>query len=88
MSAPGIAVAQIMSLQAERMLLAAAVVLTLIGVYLRWNATHYQMSIEERAKDGRISEEQARRRILFSLWCGPLVMMAGFALAAVALLLN
>ena len=71
---------------AERAMLAVAVILTLAGMYLNWNAPRLQMSIEERAKDGRISETSARRRIQMYLWSGPIVIVSGFAVALLALL--
>lgn len=61
-----------------------AVVVTLIGVKLCWDATHYRMSMEERAKDGLITAEQARRRIRFMAWFGPALTIVGCALLGLA----
>ena len=75
-------------LQTSRTEIAAliAVVMTLIGVRLCWRAPRYRMSIEERAKDGRLTEEQARRKIAIFRWLGPILALAGCALLAGALL--
>jgi hypothetical protein len=61
-----------------------AVIITLIGMWLCWGATEYRMSIEERAKDGLISSEQAQRKIQFMQWFGPGVTAAGCVLLAFA----
>jgi hypothetical protein len=63
-----------------------AVVVTLIGVRLCWRAPRYRMSIEERAKDGAISEDQARRKIAVFRWLGPVLAVLGCALLSAALL--
>jgi hypothetical protein len=63
-----------------------AVVITLMGVRLCWRAPRYRMSIEERAKDGVLTEEEARRKIAFVQWFGPAVVTAGCATLAIILL--
>ncbi len=63
-----------------------AVVITLVGVRLCWCAPRYRMSIEERAKDGIFTDEQARRKIRFMGWFGPAVTIAGCALLGVVIL--
>ena len=63
-----------------------AVLITLAGVRLCWRAPRYRMSIEERAKDGAISEDQARRKIVFFRWLGPVLAVLGCALLGAALL--
>ena len=62
-----------------------ATIITLVGVRLCWAAPHDRMSIEERAKDGKLTEEQARRRIGRLAWFGPMVTLAGVALLCLAL---
>lgn len=64
----------------------AAVVITLLGVRLCWRAPRYRMSMEERAKDGRLTEDEARRRITFIAWLGPSIAIFGCGLLAAALL--
>ena len=56
------------------------VVLMILGLYLRWRLHEYQMSAEERAKDGLITEIQARRRIEIVRYSGPAVVLMGLAL--------
>jgi hypothetical protein len=63
-----------------------AVVITLLGVRLCWRAPRYRMSVEEHAKDGKLTEEQARRKIRFMDWFGPAVTIVGCALLALAIL--
>ena len=57
--------------------IAAAALLTLFGVRLCWHAPRQRMSIEERAKDGKISADQARRKIQQLGWTGPFIVVAG-----------
>jgi hypothetical protein len=60
--------------------LAVAAAITLWGIWLSWLAPHRQMSIEERAKNGRLTEEQARRKIRQHAWFGPVVTVMGIVL--------
>jgi hypothetical protein len=62
--------------QGELAILVAAVV-TLCGVWICWQAPYYRMQVEERAKDGKLTEEQARRRVTHSSWVGPAVVFIG-----------
>jgi hypothetical protein len=66
--------------------LIAAAMVTVLGMWLCWEAPRSRMTLEERVKDGRISSEEARRRISRNQWFGPLVTVIGIALLAVALL--
>ncbi len=61
-----------------------AIVITLIGMRLCWGAPRYRMSVEEHAKDGKLTEDQARRRIEFMRWFGPAVTIVGCGLLALA----
>ena len=54
-----------------------AALMTLLGIRLCWSAPRYRMSIEERAKDGAITEDQARRKIWFMGWFAPALTLAG-----------
>ena len=54
-----------------------AALVTLFGVRLCWCAPRYRMSMEERAKDGALTEDEARRRIRFMAWFGPAVTIIG-----------
>jgi hypothetical protein len=64
-------------LVADKLLFAAGISLVLCGLYLRWRLNDMWMEAEERAKDGWLSEEQARRRITFVRISGPLMMVLG-----------
>jgi hypothetical protein len=63
----------------EELALAMAAVVTLFGVRLCWQAPNYRMTVEERAKDGELTEDQARRRIRHSRWVGPALVFVGMA---------
>lgn len=65
---------------------AAGVLITLVGVRLCWRAPRYRMSIEERAKDGKVTEQEARRKIAMLAWFGPVIALAGCALFAAVIL--
>jgi len=56
---------------------AAAIVLTLLGTVLNHYLPRLQMSAEERAKDRKITNAEAHRRILFCRWCGVTVTLLG-----------
>lgn len=62
---------------AQEWMLGIAAVITIVGTALCWHAPHHRMSMEERAKDGRVTEEEARRRILIMRWSGPIVTVFG-----------
>ena len=66
--------------------LVAAALVTVLGMWLCWHAPRSRMTLEERVKDGRISSEEARRRIARNQWTGPSVTIIGIALLAVVLL--
>ena len=70
----------------QEAMIIVATVITLVGTRLSWGATRYRMSVEERAKDGKLTEEQARRRIRTMDASGPTVIVVGVALLAYALL--
>lgn len=72
--------------QSQEAMLTAAALITLAGTALCWTAPNHRMSMEERAKDGKLSETEARRRILFREWSGPAVTVIGCVLLLVAVL--
>ena len=65
--------------------LGAAVLLTLVGTALFWHAPRHRMSIEEHTKDGDLTEEEGRRRLLFYEWCAPAATTLGVVLLIVAI---
>jgi hypothetical protein len=72
------------AVQEATIILAAIVILT--GTRLCWTAPRHRMSMEERAKDGVITEEQARRSIQRRNWCGPATIVVGVVLLAYGVL--
>ena len=63
-----------------------AVVLTFSGMVLHWQLPRRRMEMEERMKDGKMTEEQARRHLQIWNWCAPIVTLVGVVLLLVALL--
>jgi len=61
----------------DQMGVAAAILLTVLGVVMHWHLPRQQMSMEERVKDGKISEDQARREIRFYTRCAPIATLLG-----------
>ena len=59
---------------------------TILGTRLCWGAPRYRMSVEEHAKDGKLTEDQARRKIARMNWFGPAVVVVGFVLIAYGLM--
>lgn len=70
----------------QDVILIAGVVVTILGTRFCWGAPRYRMSIEEHAKDGKLTEEEARRKISRANWFGPTVVVVGFALIAYGLM--
>lgn len=70
----------------QEIIVGCAVVMTLAGVQLCWTAPRYRMSMEERAKDGALTEDEARRKIRFMAWFGPTVTVVGCVLLSVVIL--
>jgi hypothetical protein len=67
----------------------AAVVLTSTGMAMSWHLPRHRMSMEERMKDGKMTETEARRQLRFYSWCAPIATLSGVAvLLAVLLDLN
>ncbi len=74
------------SLVMSEVFLLGSALLLLLGTYLCWNAPRARMSVEEHEKDGKITEEQMRRRIRFLAWSGPAVVTVGVVFLAIGLL--
>ncbi|MEY2882111.1 MAG: hypothetical protein RLZZ15_4491 [Verrucomicrobiota bacterium] len=63
-----------------------ALILSTIGMTMQWHLHRHRMSMEERVKDGEMTEEVARAKIRFRRRCAPIATMLGVALlAAVAI---
>lgn len=67
-------------------ILIVGVIVTILGTRLCWSAPRYRMSIEEHTKDGKLTEDEARRKIARMNWFGPAVVVVGFILIAYGLL--
>jgi Na+/melibiose symporter-like transporter len=65
--------------------IAGAVVLTLIGLVLHTYQFRHRISMEERVKDSKLTEAEARRQIRFYQVLAPAVTMIGIALLALAI---
>ena len=65
----------------------AAIILTITGMVLHWHLPRHRMSMEERMKDGQMTEEEARRQIRFYSWCAPIATVAG-VLVLIAVLID
>jgi hypothetical protein len=63
----------------------AAILLTVAGVVLHWHLPRHRMSMEERMKDGKLTEEEARRQLRFYGWCAPLTTLLGVVVLVVVL---
>ena len=59
---------------------AVAMVLTFLGMVLHWQLPRQRMAMEERMKDGKLTEMQARRRLKIFHWCAPAVTLTGIVL--------
>jgi hypothetical protein len=55
----------------------AAILLTLTGMALHWHLPRHRMSMEERMKDGKLTEDEARRQIRFYAVCAPTATILG-----------
>jgi hypothetical protein len=61
-----------------------AILLTLLGVVLHFYQPRHQMSVEERVKDNKMTEDEARRQIRFYKICAPSVSVLGVVFLAFA----
>jgi hypothetical protein len=60
--------------------LGIAMFLTFLGMVLHWQTPRQRMAMEERMKDGKLTEMQARRRMRIFHWSAPAVTLTGIAL--------
>ena len=61
----------------QELAMATAAVVTMFGAWLCWTAPRHRMSVEEHAKDGHITEDDARRRVRLRARLGPALVIAG-----------
>jgi hypothetical protein len=62
-----------------------AILLTIAGIALHLYRPGHRMSVEERVKDSRITEAEARRQIQFLRLWAPMVTVLGTALLCLAI---
>ena len=70
----------------REIMLGTGILITLVGVYQCWHAPRYRMSIEERAKDGKMTDAEAHRDIQRLNWFGPAVIVGGMVVILLAVL--
>ena len=63
-----------------------AVAMTALGVALQWQLPRQRIAMEERIKDGLLTEKEANRRLRFYAVCAPVATLAGVAMLLVVLL--
>lgn len=64
----------------QEMWLIGAGAVTLLGAWLCWAGPRYRMELEERVKDGKMTSDDAYRKIQRNQWLGPAVTILGVAL--------
>ncbi len=64
----------------QELALGGATLVVLLGIWLCWGAHEQRMTIEEALKDGKVSADDAHRKILRITWVGPSVIVFGVAL--------
>lgn len=65
---------------------AVGICITLVGVWLQWNLPMWHARIEDRHKDGRLSEMQMRRRMQHAQLSAMICTGMGMAVLIVALI--
>ena len=73
-------VAQMPSQRFDELGVALAVVLTLAGFALHLYLPRHQISVEERVKDSKMTEAEARWQMQFYRRCAPVVTLLGVGL--------
>jgi hypothetical protein len=63
----------------------AAILMSVVGMVLHWRQPRHRMSVEERVKDGVLTDEEGRRQIRFYSWCAPITTVIGIALLLLVL---
>jgi hypothetical protein len=70
----------------EEVGLGVAAFLTFVGMGLHWALPRQRMAAEELMKDGKLTEEQANRRIKIIAICAPTLTISGVLLLLTVLL--
>ncbi len=64
---------------------AAAILLTGLGMALHWHQPHHRIALEERVKDGKLTDEEARRQIMFYNRFAPITTLLGVVVLCIVL---
>ena len=64
---------------------AAAIVLTAIGMLLHWYQPQHRIELEEKVKDGKITDDEARRQIIFFNRFAPVTTLLGVVVLCIVL---
>lgn len=83
---PAVLLAQAQALILDEVGVVIAVLITLTGIVLQFYGARHRMSVEERVKDSKMTEDEARRQIRFYSYCAPIVTLIGATLLVVAIL--
>jgi uncharacterized membrane-anchored protein YhcB (DUF1043 family) len=65
--------------------LAVIVVITIGSILLRLYVPHHRMGVEEHMKNGKITEDEARRQVKFLETCANVLTLIGVALLVLVL---
>ena len=85
MLAQRIATFVVAGITTEELSFCGGMALMVLGLVLRWRLPHQQLTAEERAKDGRWTEKQVRRRVMLFRFGGPIAVTLGIVLFGVGL---
>jgi hypothetical protein len=77
--------AQVSSPMFDELTVSGAILLTMAGLGLHLYQPRHQMSVEERVKDSKMSEDEARRQMRFYRMCAPAVTLIGVMLLSLAI---
>ena len=73
----GVIAAQLALKMFDEVGIVAAILLAIAGMVLNWQAPRHRMTLEERVKDGKLTEDEARRQVRFYAWCAPTATTLG-----------
>ena len=70
----------------DELAIGAAILLTIAGMVMHWHLPRHRMSMEEHAKDDKVTADEARRRIKFYERAALIATLLGVAVLVVVLL--
>jgi|GEM_PF-2670434 len=77
--------AQVTTLKFDEISLVLAILLTMTGLALQLYLPRHEMTVEERVKDSKLTETEARRQVRFYRRMAPTVTLIGVGLLGLAL---